>query len=246
VDRPDIERVIIPSTWRENGAGLFGDIGMISYRTYVVNGLKASGFSSGGIRSGRQKGAVAKANHFAWTGRLDVTPHSGLMFGGSAYAGYSGQDEKILKTSLVLPKASTVIVEGHADIRYQGLWLSALAARASIGDAALVNQALDFTGNKSVGETLQGFYIQAGYDIFSRTSYTAQSLMPYFRYEQYDTQSAVPTGFSRDTSKEIRNATFGVAYYPESRIVFKADFRVVRNEARTGVNQINAGVGYIF
>ena len=41
--RPDVERVIIPTTWRENGFGLFGEAGPVSYRTYVVNGFEADG-----------------------------------------------------------------------------------------------------------------------------------------------------------------------------------------------------------
>ena len=41
-----VERVIIPTTWRENGAGAFGDLGPFSYRTYIVAGLTSSGFSS--------------------------------------------------------------------------------------------------------------------------------------------------------------------------------------------------------
>jgi hypothetical protein len=44
--RPDIEQVIIPTTWRENGFGLFGQAGPFSYRTYLLAGLDATGFSA--------------------------------------------------------------------------------------------------------------------------------------------------------------------------------------------------------
>src|SRR5690606_5504586 len=61
--RPLTESTIIPTTWRENGAGVFGDIGDFSYRAYVINGLdavgggssRAGGFSAAGLRGGRQK-----------------------------------------------------------------------------------------------------------------------------------------------------------------------------------------------
>ena len=40
--RPDVERFIIPSTWREMGAGLFGEIVPgLQYRMYAMNGLNA-------------------------------------------------------------------------------------------------------------------------------------------------------------------------------------------------------------
>ena len=60
-ERPYVEQVLIPSTWRENGAGIFGDVGPFSYRSYVVNGLKGASFTSNGLRGGRQKGAKAQA-----------------------------------------------------------------------------------------------------------------------------------------------------------------------------------------
>lgn len=251
VDRPDIERVILPSTWRENGAGLFGNVGRVSYRTYVINGLKAEGFSASGLRGGRQKGASAKANHFAWTGRVDVTPVSGITVGGAGYAGYSGQDRVLSGKKLKVP---TTILEGHVDVRYQGIWLSALGTRATLGEVDLLNQAFTapngaaspLTGAASIGKTLQGFYVQAGYDLLTRTRYTRQTLMPYVRYEAYNTQAAVPTGYAKDPSKEVRNLTVGAAFYPESQVVFKMDFRNVDNEAKTGLNQWNIGVGYIF
>jgi hypothetical protein len=72
--RPQTERRIIPTTWRENGIGAYGVLGGFSYRTYVVNGLDASGFSAGGLRAGRQKGSKAKAEDFAWVGRLEGLP----------------------------------------------------------------------------------------------------------------------------------------------------------------------------
>ena len=59
--RPEVEQRIIPSTWREMGAGLFGSITPnLTYTAYVVNGLDAKGFSSDGIAEGRGV-AVMKA-----------------------------------------------------------------------------------------------------------------------------------------------------------------------------------------
>ena len=51
VNRPDVERFIIPTTWRENGVGLFGNLGeQLEYKLYAVNGFDGSGFSSSGLR----------------------------------------------------------------------------------------------------------------------------------------------------------------------------------------------------
>ncbi len=93
VIRPSVERQIIPTTWREIGAGFFGEpLPGLEYRTYVVNGMNAKGFSKSNIRGGRQKLNRAFAEDFALTGRLDYTGVPGLLVGGSFFWGDSGQD----------------------------------------------------------------------------------------------------------------------------------------------------------
>jgi len=98
-ERPATERYIIPTTWRKHGLGVFGQVGAFAYRGYVVNGLdaigdgtsKAKGFSSEGLRGGRQKGSKAVAENFAGVARVDYLGLLGLMPGTSIYAGNSGQ-----------------------------------------------------------------------------------------------------------------------------------------------------------
>ncbi len=53
--RPEVELAILPTTWRENGAGLFGAAGPFEYRAYGVVGLRSSGFTAAGIRGGGRR-----------------------------------------------------------------------------------------------------------------------------------------------------------------------------------------------
>jgi hypothetical protein len=112
VRRPDVERVLIPSTWRENGAGIFGKLGeTVDYTIYAVNGMNALGFDTSGIRNGRQSGSEALAEDLAFVGRLDWTPMPELLLGASVYAGDSGQDQRISLAgggSTRLPSTPTV------------------------------------------------------------------------------------------------------------------------------------------
>jgi hypothetical protein len=62
--RPETERQVIPSTWRETGIGVFGGTGNVNYRAYLVNGFDATGFGAGGLRGGRQNGAEASAENW--------------------------------------------------------------------------------------------------------------------------------------------------------------------------------------
>lgn len=242
--RPNVENAIIPTTWRENGFGLFGDAGPVSYRAYVVTGLDASGFNAGGLRGGRQKGARAKAEDFAFVGRLDWSPAPGVLVGGSAYAGDSGQDVRTPAGEDV--GVGTTMLEGHLEWRYRGLEFRALGVQAELDDVADLNAALGLTGNRSVGERLLGWYLQLGYDLFAAWPHGEQSLVPYARYEDYDTQDEVPAGFAASPANDIQILTLGLAYQPIDQLIVKADWQDFDNGAGTGIDQINVALGYIF
>ncbi len=234
--RPDIENAIIPSTWREGGFGLFGDLGPFTYRTYIVDGLRGAGFTSGGLRGGRQKGNQARAEDFAWVGRLDFTGAPGLLVGASAYVGDSGQE--------LGADVGTEIIEGHLEWKWRGLEFRALGVQASLDDVADLNAALALTGNRSVGEKLQGYYLQLGYDVLAGRG--ERSLTPYARWETYNTQDEVPAGFLANPASDVESLTLGVAFQPIDQIILKVDHQDYKNAAGTGVDQFNVLLGWIF
>jgi hypothetical protein len=236
--RPEVERRILPSTWQENGFGLFGQVGPVSYRTYVTNGFDASGFSAAGLREGRQGGAEAKAKDFAWVGRADWTAAPGLLAGASAYLGKAGQG--------IGPGVQTRMFEGHVEWRKSGLELRALGVQADLDDVARLNEELGLSGTASVGERLTGGYLQAGYDLFARFPHGEQALIPFVRYESFDTQAKVPAGFERDPANDVDILTLGLSYKPIPQLVFKADFQNQDNAVGTGLDQWSVGLGYVF
>lgn len=240
--RPETESRIIPTTWRENGVGAYGDVGPFSYRSYVVNGLDASGFGASGLRGGRQKGSKAKAEDLAWVGRFDYSADFGLLAGGSLYVGDSGQD--LTGADGVDLGVKTVIWEGHVDYRYRGLELRGLYSRADLDDVAALNSALGLEGSASVGEVLQGGYLQAGYDLLRGRR--GRSLIPYLRWESIDTQYEVPEGYRSDPANDREILTLGLAYQPIEQLIIKLDYQDVDDGATTGVDQFNVGLGYIF
>lgn len=241
--RPETETRIIPSTWRENGFGIFGDVGGFAYRTYVVNGLDAGGFSSSGLRGGRQKGSKAKAEDLAWVGRLDWIGTPGLMVGASLYAGDSGQDLTSSDGSGL--DVSTVIYEGHVDYRFRGLELRGLYARADLDDVARLNEVLGLEGAASVGESLVGSYLQVGYDLLARRA-GRSSLTPYLRWERVNTQDSVPGGWQSNPANDQELFSLGIAYQPLEQLIVKLEYQDVETGADTGIDQFNLNLGYIF
>ncbi len=245
-ERPVTEQRIIPTTWRENGGGIYGTVGdRVAYRAYVVNGLNGSKFASGGLRGGRQKGAKAKANNMALTGRIDFTPVPGFFLGGSFYTGGSGQGD--IEVDSANHGVRTTIFDLHGEFRMRGFDVRALLAQARLEDTAELNAALEYEGGGGVGETLRGGYIQVGYDILSQISTAGGvGLKPYIRYERVDTQAAVASGFTRSPSNNNTFTTAGLELKPIPNIVLKVDHMWVTNAAASGVNQFNFSVGYAF
>ena len=242
-ERPYVEQVLIPSTWRENGAGIFGDVGPFSYRSYVVNGLKGAGFTSNGLRGGRQKGAQAQAEDFAWTGRLDYTATPGLIVGVSAYVGNSGQG--LLDPSGATIDARTEILDFHFDWSHRGFRLRGLWAQGDVGDAARLNRALGITGSDSIGERLEGHYLELAYDVLAHRGGRA-SLSPFVRIESIDTQVRVPAGFESDPIFDREILTWGAAWQPIDRLVFKVGYQDWTNPGGTGFDEWNLAMGYLF
>lgn len=242
--RPDVESRIIPSTWRENGVGVFGDIGGFSYKTYLLNGFDGQDFTAAGVRSGRQKGSEAKAEDFAGVARLDYTAIDGLVVGASVYYGDAGQD---------LPfSVDTLMYEGHVDWEWKGLEVRALAVAAEIDGAGeltsfqAARDEVDPATIDPVGERMTGWYVQLGYDVFSALRPGEASLTPFVRFEAYDTQDEVPGGFTASGKNAVDVTTVGINFKPIEEIVAKAEYQFYDNDAGTASDQMNIGLGYIF
>lgn len=241
--RPETEQRILPSTWRENGAGILGSVGMVNYRAYVTNGFNAAGYSAAGLRGGRQRGIQARAANVAFSGRLDVTPTPGVVGGVGFYNGGSGQEQIVLDGARL--DVDTTVVEVHGQAQVRGFDLRALFAQASVDQAGEASRALRLPAGSSIAETMQGGYLQAGYNVLSQFN-TPLALTPYVRYEQVDTQHRIPAGFLRDLSRDGVLKTLGVELKPIPNIVLKTDYQWITNEAGTGRNQFNINLGYAF
>ena len=72
------------------------------------------------------------------------------------------------------------------------------------------------------------------------------SVTPFVRYEALDTQDRVPAGYERDPGNNRRSWTAGIGVKPLPQVVLKADYQWLSNGAKTGRNQLNLGLGYLF
>jgi hypothetical protein len=245
-NRPVVDRVIIPTTWREIGVGLFGAITPNwTYTGYVINGLDAEGFNSNGIRDGRQNGAQALAENFGYVARTDYTPDAlpGVTIGGSAYLGNSGQD---LEYAGQKPNVFTQLYEGHIQWKYRGLEFRTVGAWGHINDAGILSAAK----GETVGSQNYGVYTEVGYDVLPLMFRdTPQYLAPFFRYEKYNTIAKAPDGWTDNPINPTKNQQIfqvGLQYKPIPQVVIKADYRNFSAEKGSVPDDFNLGFGFIY
>jgi hypothetical protein len=243
VERPTVEHDVIPSTWREIGVGALGRLGGgWSYRAYVVNGLRAEGFTADeGIREGREEGQEASFANYAVTGRLEwARPGLKVGFAG-LYGGTADTNSAVGSGSFGAP--ITVLA---ADARWQsGPWSArALLANVSVTDAEKINTAY----GADVGSRIQGGYVEGAYDLMPLLARgNAGRLDAFLRYEFLNTQADVPAGVTADDANDRTVMTGGLTFRPAADVAFKADYTVRRNAASAGEGeQFALGIGFAF
>ena len=268
-NRPEVERRIIPTTWRENGGGLFGSFfnDRVRYRMYAVNGLDGKDFTAAkGLRGGRQKASRALANNWAFVGRVDVDVINGLILGGSVYTGNSGQNQsnrvEVSKDPVTgdpnyetrgLPSSLTTVYELHGVFQRWGLTVKGLVSQVFIADTAELNYALNkrTTGSNpdAIAKTMLGWYLVGAYDILPLfMPETSMSLSPYFRYERVDTQNQMAAGIAPNRRYQQDVYVAGLQFQPFTQVVLKLDYQHIRPETAPLYvdNKVRFAMGYVF
>lgn len=258
VQRPEVERRIIPSTWRNLGAGIFGQLGEnFEYRAYVMTGFNGSRFSDAGFRSARQAGNHALAEDLAIVVRGDYTCDCvpGLQLGASLYVGEVDQDtgDTLIDTGAPtadgrsIADARLTMAEGHVQYR-SGPWSTRmLAAYTHLGNAADFNASLGRPATAPIAEDMFGAYAEVAYDVWPHLFGDGErSLEPFVRLEYVDTQFDVPSGFTANRNRTYWVRTGGVNYHPHPNVVLKLEYRDMDARRGTRPDELALGVGFAF
>ena len=219
VERNNVEKNIIPTTWWEGGVMFSGELGQgFSYDVAMTSGLETSADNSYKIRNGRNKVAEASANDFAYIGRLKWTGIPGVEIGATAQyqedltQGTSGED------------VSATFYEVHTDIQKGPLGLRALYATWD----------LDGEGPKAIGADEQtGWYIEPSFKI-------NQYVGVFGSYSQWDNEAG------SDSQSEYEQWNVGVNWWPHKQVVIKADYQDQEKDNGEQLKGLNLGIGYSF
>lgn len=251
VQRPETEVRILPSTWHENGVGIFGSLGeTVEYRFYTLAGFNAQNFTDAGLRNGRQQGNRSLSEDLAFVTRVDWSPDllPGFLLGGAVYVGDSGQDVELAGGDV--PDARLWIFEGHTQYQSGPFHARGLFAFTKLSDTRELNELLsldpDFDG--PVAEEMLGGYVEAAYDVYALLfGDERRQLEPFVRVEYVDTQYDVVRGFDANRDRAYWVHTGGVNFYPHPQVVLKAEYRNLDTRGQgERADELAVGVGFAF
>ncbi|MCC3860383.1 hypothetical protein [Pseudemcibacter aquimaris] len=227
VERNNVEKNIIPTTWWEAGIKYTQNVGdNLRFEAMLHSGLETP-IDSFKIRSGRQKVAEANWKNAAYTGRMTWMPASGVILAATL------QYQSDLTQSSITPTSATLF-ETHADIKRM------ISDKNEFGLRALYAQwNLNSDEAELMGKDIQrGWYIEPSLRHHINAD---QSIGFFVRYSMWDNTA----GSDIDTAN--KQTSFGVNYWPHQRVVLKADYQI-DNYANVDSedNRFNLGVGFQF
>src|SRR5262245_56984094 len=209
VQRPTLDDVIIPTTWWQDGIGVYGRVSStVDYQVYIGSGLDGSGFDAvEGIRGGRQEERPG-INEPGVTGRVDWRPlfdakTCDLRCGASTFV--SGLDNANLGTSGA--PGTLELYAADVQVRSGDIELAGVYVLERVRDAAALNAA--FANN--VAERMQGYYVELALHCLPAAWRTGKlddaDAVVFVRYEDFDTQDRMPPGLTPDPAGARKEAT---------------------------------------
>ncbi len=258
VERPAIDGKIAPTTWREVGIGLQGNIlpATLKYQAYITNGFKSfdkegGATLSGGnaLRKGRQKGAESVFSHPNFAGKVEFYGIKGLNVGLSGYFGKTQSDLYGIVDEAVADSSVVGVAMIGLDARYTagGLQLRGQYYMTSLSNTKEYNEfTADANSLNDLGSAMNGYYFEAGYNVFKSTNAKSE-LIPFVRYEEYNTHSSVEDILVKNNTYNNNIITAGVSWKLTPKAALKADLQFIKNEAMDKyAKQFNAGVAVMF
>jgi hypothetical protein len=260
VERPYFHQYLLPTTWQQAGAGVFGNLGDgWQYRAYIVNAVSSLDPEDSRkfedvkfIRSGRAQVDALDANDWALTGRVEKKA-TNYQFGVSGYTGDSTNGH-------ISEGGTLTILEGDVQVRRGALETKFAIMRGWVDDTSAINTwcANNDSCNADVPKAAFGWLLEAGLHLPQFLGWnTTHDFIPYISYEKIrpndETGDDAATGQLSSTSN-FHDLTIGVSYKPIDTVALKIDYQQffydesvddLDDPAWTTTNSIvNLGVAY--
>ena len=253
VERPAIDNVIIPTTWREIGVGVAGRFNEISlgYQAYIFNGFKSTSFDgsggvngalkgSDGLRGGRQKAIQSTVDSPTFSVQFDYYGLHCLRLGLSGYFGDTQAEDDV--EGIAGANIGISMIGLDARYAFQRFTARGQYVHGSLSGTEDYN---NLTG-KDLGSVLEGWYLEAAYNLLPQEK--AQRLFAFARYEQYDTHADTDGALQQNDAYNRNDLTTGLSYHIAPGVVLKGDYQFRDNAISGGdvADRLNFGIGVWF
>jgi hypothetical protein len=256
-DRPMVDRLVIPSTWFESGAGIYGTLyptrlSKLDYELYAVNGMGCSAqgaaiTDTNGLRNCRGSVSRDLNDDKGIVGRVAFSPMLGIEIAGSSfYSTYSNRN-----AAGVNNQNNTVGIYAIDWTLQRGPW-------ELIGEAAWSR----ITGNQGTALTAQGpdgmagYYIQANYhfmpEFLKRLAPShfsdASTFTAVVRWETVDTDTGNKSRLSNGAisdQRDLERLTLGLNFRPIEDTVLKLSYMFNTQKNTSVTNFVNNPAGNI-
>ncbi len=242
VQRPDVEKQLIPSTWHELGLSVYGKTDSFEYQVGAFSALDMNNATlttpktdKDWIRKARVGNESDKGmDNMAVVARFDYNGINGLQVGVSGYTGKAG--------NAVIPskeEGQMTMFDLHAIFQYEGFKSRALYTESRLSGADAYNPAMP--------EKARGGYVNLEYNVLPFFTSSSNRMPLFFQYENYNLATERADGTSFGTTESY---TYGLNFFPHDQVVLKGEYLLRHN--KNGVNTADnegiysLGLGFIF
>jgi hypothetical protein len=220
-DRPQVSRLVLPSTFFEPGAGLFGSaypVGTLKldYQFYLTQGFNGGKGTAGnvkiststGLRDARSavNGNGDNNENIAYTGRVGISPSLGSELGFSFHTGtWDDKGQNALNVFAL-------------DWGFQWKFLEFLG---EYGNAQIQR---DSTTHTSVPDRMDGYYAQLNAHFLEDVLRKGSIFTGVLRWDHTDLDILNKT--SADESNASQRLTLGINFRPIEQTVLKIDYQI--------------------
>lgn len=245
VNRPETERLILPTEWIEAGVTIYGDLfDTFNYALGFTNGVLGKDFTEASWIRGGADGQLESFNKIAVNAQINYLPQENLTLSISGYYNKSGRNEEVTVDGEARKVAAPVFVlSGYTRWDYRGFSLIGMGTYGTLGDTDklfLLTEGEQEAG-QIIGKEAYGFYIEPSMDLLGLIAPSMKKVqksgniftiskpeLPVFvRYERLDTHSKVGPEF--EGTSFVRNNLniwmLGLNYKPNHNFVVKFDVR---------------------
>lgn len=265
VNRPEVERIIIPSTWIDLGIMTYGNINQdLKWSASLYQGLDPTNLiGATWIRRGRAEALRFNFNGYTFNPGLKYTGIKDTELAVNAILAKMSQDET---------KANTHILSSY--VRHnRGNWsfmaLGAIGGTDNTQGLFELTQAYSTDNSGQVlGKNVYGYYAELGYDILpllginknqsrDKNSFLIKrnelKLPVFIRYERLDTHAKIDPKLAEMPifQSDLTAITMGANFNPRRNVVLKTNYQFRNNrqplfDGATEGNRFEFGLGFIF